>query len=284
LVSQYLEPATADLGHESEYIHQLRVATRRCGAAMEAFRPFLPRGKARRLRRALKRIRKAAGTARDIDVMAIRFSAPRDGISADTHDALWARIVDARRAAQPAVDEVYRRCGQGEFVRRGERLLARVRWRGNRDEPTFAELANSQLCRVAADFFAIASERPRRAAKLHAMRIAGKQLRYALELFAAAVTGLRDEIYPVIEQIQQRLGSANDHSVGAQHLAAWGHRRADASKACDAEFHAHVENEKKKAAAARRAFRQWWTTDRCASLKRRFDELMRAAADNPRLN
>src|SRR5262245_11473393 len=77
-VEHFLEPDSLEDAHDPEHVHQLRVATRRADAAMRAFADFLPRRKAKKLRRALKRIRRAAGEARDHDVMAMRFQTPRE--------------------------------------------------------------------------------------------------------------------------------------------------------------------------------------------------------------
>src|SRR2546429_359792 len=53
---------------DPEHVHQLRVGTRRAGAAVEIFEPCL-RGKCyRRARKALKKLRRAAAAARDCDV------------------------------------------------------------------------------------------------------------------------------------------------------------------------------------------------------------------------
>ncbi|MEX2188242.1 MAG: CHAD domain-containing protein [Pirellulales bacterium] len=289
VVSHYLEPSLADDVHEIERIHQLRVATRRSGAALAAFAEFLPPGKAKRMRRTLKRIRRAAGAARDIDVMADRYQSPSEAVSDPTHDWLWAFISDARRGARPAVEGIFRRYGRGKFTRQAERLVNRAGWRGEGDEPTFAGLAAEQLGRAARDFFQIARRRPRRAGGLHAMRIAAKRFRYVLELFSGVAEGLRDEVYPLVEQVQQRLGDANDRAVGANQLSVWRRRHARrrrAERGADgiadigstevnlAEVEAIAKRERKKATAARRDFLQWWTVERCESLAQRFEELM----------
>ena len=49
---------------------------------------------------------------------------------------------------------------------------------------------------------------------LHRFRIRGKELRYAMELLAAAFpVGFRDELYPVVEQLQELLGDIIDHAT-----------------------------------------------------------------------
>src|SRR5262249_14919984 len=47
--------------------------------------------------------------------------------------------------------------------------------------------------------------------RLHQLRIVGKELRYALELFVDCYdAAVRDEIYPAVEKLQDILGDAND--------------------------------------------------------------------------
>src|SRR3954468_7714982 len=53
---------------EAEQVHQLRVWTRRASAALRLFEPALPRSQARRMKKLLRRLRRAAGAIRDCDI------------------------------------------------------------------------------------------------------------------------------------------------------------------------------------------------------------------------
>jgi hypothetical protein len=56
---------------------------------------------------------------------------------------------------------------------------------------------------------------------LHQVRIAGKRLRYAVEVFADCFApALREQLYPMIEEMQEILGRANDSHVASQRLIA----------------------------------------------------------------
>src|SRR5262249_17462802 len=58
-------------------------------------------------------------------------------------------------------------------------------------------------------------------AHLHQVRIAGKRLRYAMEVFAGCFTRpFRDVLYPAVEEMQEILGAANDSHVATGHLEA----------------------------------------------------------------
>ena len=55
---------------------------------------------------------------------------------------------------------------------------------------------------------------------LHQIRISGKRLRYAMEIFADCFAPpFRDKMYPAIEAMQELLGSANDSHVAQQRLS-----------------------------------------------------------------
>src|SRR6516225_12407109 len=68
VVRDYLPRALHHWEKDPENVHQLRVGTRRAGAAVEIFADCLTEKAYRRARRKLRRIRRAAGEARDWDV------------------------------------------------------------------------------------------------------------------------------------------------------------------------------------------------------------------------
>src|SRR5438105_13866764 len=68
VVRDRLPAAVFQAEEDTENVHQLRVSTRRAGAAVRLFREYLPPGLGKRLRRELRSLRRAAGEARDWDV------------------------------------------------------------------------------------------------------------------------------------------------------------------------------------------------------------------------
>src|SRR5436190_20655542 len=68
-VVRHFLPLAVEKPHDDpEYVHQLRVGTRRAGAALRVFADCLPRKALRAVKRHLRTIRRAAGDARDWDV------------------------------------------------------------------------------------------------------------------------------------------------------------------------------------------------------------------------
>ena len=62
-VGQVLPRAVQEADRDPEYVHQLRVATRRADAALRIFAHCLPRKVYKRARQRLRRLRQAAGAA-----------------------------------------------------------------------------------------------------------------------------------------------------------------------------------------------------------------------------
>src|SRR2546421_3740321 len=69
-VGHYLPMAAHLAEHDVEHVHRLRVATRRAVAALKLYRKLLPKKPARWMKKRLRKIRRAAGDARDLDVLA----------------------------------------------------------------------------------------------------------------------------------------------------------------------------------------------------------------------
>src|SRR5207248_2386197 len=124
-VVRHFLPLAVDKPHEdAEHVHQLRVGTRRAAAALRVFADALPHKLLKGTRRTLRRIRRAAGDARDWDVFL---------------SALPAAKPLAAAAAGPALDFLV-----GYAV--GERTAAQQRLAGVRD--TLGAVVPKQLTRV----------------------------------------------------------------------------------------------------------------------------------------
>ena len=100
-----------------------------------------------------------------------------------------------------------------------------MRLRGKADRlirPTFGQAANRALGLLVEDFFTAAAADFSDYLALHAFRIQGKQLRYAMEIFAGAFDRtLRSELYPLVEQLQEKLGAINDYATARELFVAW---------------------------------------------------------------
>lgn len=229
-----LLPMAALQAHEDdEYVHQLRVASRRADASLRIFQPFLKKRAFRNTRRRLRKIRRAAGEARACDVMQQMLLGLR-AAGSDKHgvervaalDVLLDRTRQQRNAAQVAIHAVAKKYPPLKLARTRTKLLGSLRTvhldhQGESElAMTFRALAKARLddlAQPARRRAATSFDTPTRIEELHDLRILAKRLRYAMEIFAPCYAdGLKSE-YSRIESLQEALGNIND----MQDLADW---------------------------------------------------------------
>ncbi len=103
----HLLPMAAYLAeHDIEHVHRLRVATRRATAALELYKTCLPHNSHRWMKKRLRKIRRAVGDARDLDVLADRLAREYGDAVAPVIELVAA----TRTAVQPAIRRVAERC------------------------------------------------------------------------------------------------------------------------------------------------------------------------------
>jgi CHAD domain-containing protein len=107
-----------------------------------------------------------------------------------------------------------------------DRLLAETvaavhRPRSDSGPRTLIDLARPLLTRLLKELDQAAARDLENYDNLHQVRIAGKRLRYAMEVFAACFDlPFREELYPAVEEMQEILGRANDSHVAIGRLEA----------------------------------------------------------------
>ncbi|MCO6454954.1 MAG: CHAD domain-containing protein [Pirellulaceae bacterium] len=281
---QYYLPLAADEAEaDIEHVHQLRVATRRAVAALKLFRHLLPRRRRRRLASRLGEIRRAAGPARDLDVLLLRETGHRETGQAagEGGSPLALRLQRERREAQAPIVDVRRRLTRRQrLARQIDGLLGRVskhpRDLPGRSSVPFDRWARHRLRPIVKKFFRAAPAEMTDIHALHQFRIRGKQLRYAMELLVAAFPPLlRDELYPEVEQLQEQLGQINDHATTLRRVRQWLESPADPGEA--AELRQMQDRESRQLELAVSQFVGWWTPRYAAELQRRFRELLSGA-------
>ncbi|HVT30914.1 MAG TPA: CHAD domain-containing protein, partial [Lacipirellulaceae bacterium] len=98
-------------------------------------------------------------------------------------------------------------------------------------------------------------------AALHAFRIRAKAVRYTIELVAPAFgSELRDGVYPIVEELQERLGKVQDHVTARQRFDTWSNGDGDDSRR--QLLIELMDDEARRLADDVREFRNWWTDDR----------------------
>jgi CHAD domain-containing protein len=280
-VGERLPPALVEPDKDPEHVHQLRVASRRAGAALRTFRRCFADKEYRWVRRRLRRVRRAAGAARDADVFLA---------------TLTARMRRAAAAQRPGLDFLLG-YARGQRVAAQEHLLAAnenaaLSW----DDfllrtlaalqpsttliQSLGDLAGFELPRMVHELAdaAICDLQPYE--HLHRVRILGKRLRYAMEIFSSCYEApFREVYYPAVEAMQDILGLANDSYEACQKLAAVRtHLQATRPRdwrrlgpGIEAVFQFHEQ----RLPQQRRKFERWWRQWQKASAEVAFTRMLK---------
>jgi CHAD domain-containing protein len=265
VVRDYLPLALHQADEDPEYVHQLRVGTRRAGAALEIFALCLPAKAYRKARRKLRDLRRAAGEARDWDVFLLDL-AERERQAPERQryglDFLLGYALGQRTAAQGRLEEASPPVPFG-MDRLLADTLAAIGPPSQDGFRTLLDLARQHLGVLVEELHQAATEDLEDYDHLHQVRILGKRLRYAMEIFAECFPPLfREELYPRVEDMQEILGKANDSHVAAQRLQALKRRlqtlRALAWKRLGPGVDALLRYHQRRLPQQRRQFHKWW--------------------------
>ncbi len=199
-------------------VHRARVATRRMGAAMQVVLPLAGQHQWKMLCKALKRIRRSVQTLRDLDVMQEHL---RDFAAAGVFPAACElvrsqmaeeRAVTSQRVAEEAKVEKwlaetgYWMAIRGALTTKTDDLRTLIR---QALTSQFAEFS-SQADRLSES---LGAGDVHREAQPHALRIAGKSLRYTFEMAHAEHLGSLSRALKRFKQLQDALGTWHDYHV-----------------------------------------------------------------------
>lgn len=213
------------LGEDIEALHDMRVATRRLRAAMQAFRPFLP-ARIERFRSELGWVAGVLGEVRDLDVQLETMDDWRAGfdpVGAHALDAIEDLLVRRREAPR-------KRMLAALDSRRFERLVARFTAVLQHGEPRTLLAGRQPILAVAPDLLERRYRRVRKhgdaitpaspPAAYHLLRIDAKKLRYALEFVGPIYGKPAVEFSQRVTALQDVLGLHQDADVAVDALAA----------------------------------------------------------------
>jgi CHAD domain-containing protein len=222
VVRRYLPLAVERPHEDSEYVHQLRVGTRRSGAALRVFEDALPRKPLKETKRALRALRRAAGGARDWDVFLASLPDAKAFAAVSAKPALDFLIGYAfgeRAAAQERLVAAASEAGP-LFTEQSSELPERARAPQEDEAPAnFGALASIQMGALFREFTSAVEANPGEPESLHALRIVGKRVRYAIEIFADCFPPvMKESVYPAVEHVQELLGDIQDATVGMKRL------------------------------------------------------------------
>ncbi len=200
---------------DSAAIHQARVCTRRLKAAADLLAPVLSKRRARPFQRVLRKIRRRLGPLRDLDVMIGHLERPPLRVA---EAAAWARQC-LERQRDELREQIHSQVAAGKL------LTQLGAWWGLRPEVEQAATAidallsqslHEQLSAFAEQADRLIGKRPLPAGQhldAHELRIAGKALRYTLEMGKAHGHKLPGRVFRVFKKLQDHLGLWHDDVV-----------------------------------------------------------------------
>ncbi|NLF72268.1 MAG: CHAD domain-containing protein [Candidatus Anammoximicrobium sp.] len=267
-VMHYVPLAAKHPERDIEHVHQMRVWARRAKAAMSLYEELLPKRRRKWINAQLQAIRRAANDARDDDVFLQR-------LAGDAEHAAAARpLLDAvrhhRQEAQRPIVKLWKDLFElGRFPRRCAKLLRKVGLRGAAADAgpiAFRPWAENRIQPLLDAFFAAAEADLSDLGAMHRFRIAGKKLRYAIELLAPAFgESLRTQAYPALQDLQDRLGQINDLAAAQSCLKRW-LEQAEGSQQT-AYLQQMLDQEQQRLEAQRSECLAWWNARRKKELR-----------------
>jgi CHAD domain-containing protein len=211
---------TVRAGENVEAVHDIRVATRRIRSAFRLLRNYYPKKTIGRLRKPLRELAGCLGEIRDLDVLIENLRAYSATLTIERQRALDPLLADwqARRAqGHRALIGFLDDADYDEWVARMEDFIEA---KDSSNAPRVADVVPALIWKR----YGKVREYERRIKQptlpiLHALRIADKRLRYALEFFAEA-TGDRTALLlePLIA-LQDHLGELHDADMATQLIA-----------------------------------------------------------------
>lgn len=271
-IAHYLPLAARKSAENVEYVHQLRVWTRRADAVVDLCGDLVSKRHRRKLQEQLDLLRDAAGAARDADVLLDRIARLKPGLG---REHLLKELQQRRRTAQePIVRSNERLSGGQELLR----LLKTVReWieekqRDKRFLNRFSKWARARVGPLVKKFLNRGRDDLARLPELHKFRIAGKRLRYALELVWGALDkARRKQAYQQLSRLQMELGSINDMG----NLVAEIERALAATKkrTLQTQLRRLLTTERRRMAAAHQGWAEAWSGKKAKRLERALKRL-----------
>jgi CHAD domain-containing protein len=265
LVRMLEREQAARLGDELA-LKQMRVATRRMRATWRLFEGAYRGADQRRYVRELRRIARRLGAVRDLDVLlaglpAEQHLAPLAEAWRERRASAWRqllRTLDSTSYADFVAD--YRRFTQTPGLAAGSQAELRLR-----------DVVGSRLWSAYERVrrHAPALENPT-VATLHALRIDGKRLRYALETFRDVLPPKATaELIERLTAMQDHLGALNDRDVAQREAAAWLAAQSTVSRPVGRAVRAHVRGQDAEIARLRSSFAPLWRRVGGPSFRRR---------------
>ena len=208
------------LSDDADTVHDLRVWSRRLQQALRVIHPSVDAPKRKKALRLLRQVRRSLGPCRNLDVNLDLIRDRRQQASAATVQRAWAEVHDELEAKRGALIERARRDiarhDLFHFIARAQALIAAAD--SDADPKEILESAIAKSMAAWQEAFTAAQEQ-RDKIGLHQLRIAGKRLRYRVELLAELGENKAKPLVETLKELQNALGDWHDRSVLIEYVA-----------------------------------------------------------------
>lgn len=235
LTTMLLNEAGVRLSSDPEYVHDMRVATRRARAAARLYGEFFRPKAIRRFLRDLRRTARLLGAVRDLDVAILRleqFSGKKRRAAAEQAAAALANWRSQREAAHAELLAWFNSATYARFVTRFAEFCATPGAGARNYTPKLGERPTPhQVRHVAPSMILNHFENVRSfetlfegetvppVEALHLLRIECKYLRYNLEFVESLLGPQAADLLAELRTLQQDLGDLNDAAVSKRMIS-----------------------------------------------------------------
>jgi len=205
-----------------ESIHQMRVASRRLRNSFEYFKNCLPSKKSKLWQDEIRKITHALGSARDLDIQIECIHQYLDGALDKEYQPgihrLLLRLKQRRVKAQKKVSKTLINLRESTLLSSMHQELEKFDAKAEGIylyTPRLYQKSFAAINEKLEDFLGYEEfiHDPDHVEKLHAMRIAGKCLRYTIEIFAPIYKQAMLPYIQVMKELQDQLGTIHDADV-----------------------------------------------------------------------
>jgi CHAD domain-containing protein len=212
-----------------EYVHRMRVASRRIRSGFTLFEECFPSKRLKKWRKQIRRVTRALGEARDTDVQIDFLEKFLDSLEEAHYRAgikrLLLRLRQKRKGLQGKVVKAMDRLETSGMLEDMGGMLRQIRVHGRLNQVDVSSLGVYQQALMAIllrldDLLAYEPyvSQTEQVEKLHAMRIAAKRLRYTIEVFEPLYDGDLKPPRQTVRKIQTILGDIHDCDVWVEYL------------------------------------------------------------------
>ncbi|MGB0654385.1 MAG: CHAD domain-containing protein [Pirellulales bacterium] len=265
--------AASEPAASPETVRRLRVTSRRTLVALSVFSPLLPKAIVSSFKQHLRDLRQAAGATRDYDVLSDRLHQhipPTSGLHT-AHDLSLDQILNlVAKQQNENRKSIY--AVHSELLSWNWQLrVATIKSHVQPKKMAYLKFVRNQMKKLRTKFSKVADSTKKTPAQLHRLRIAGKKLRYALELVPEEhMNTSLQKCRASLQKIQKKLGNFTDHTAASEILKQF----SKEPLADDMLFviHKMQQEEHELATLSCRQFFGWWTGKRRRSMYKRLEK------------